>query len=208
MTSEPNKIINPYLKTYLIGAMEKTQDKDNGRGWRDRIRPELEERIDPNGNPVYVFDPTLMEAERTGYNVKEFHEKLDDWISSGKRDEIRRHMDMIWRGKTQILKGVTGQAEVHHMLGDLDYVRHSNFLICLINEEDRPCGTYGECLMAYERNIPIYLIQTMALSKYNKSFLGWVLGSNGEIFPNQKQLLEFLDKEYKLKIKKEDKAKE
>jgi hypothetical protein len=194
-------IINPLLKTYLIGAMEKTQDKDYGRVWRDRLRPELECRFDENNNPIYVFDPTIMEKERTGYGTKEFHDKLEDWIATGKKDEVRHHMDLIWRGKTTLLKSLTGQAEVQHMLGDLDYVRHSDFLICLINEEDKPCGTYGEALMAYERNIPIYLIQTMALSKYNKSFLGWVLGSGGSILPNQKQLLEFLDDKYKLKVK-------
>lgn len=195
-------IINPCLKIYLIGAMEKTQDKDHGRGWRDRLRPELEKRFDINGNYIYVFDPTLMEVERTGYSTKEFHEKLEDWIATGKRDEVRKYMDMIWRGKTTLLKGnISGKAELHHNLGDIDYVRNSNFLICLINEGDSPCGTYGEALMAYERNIPIYLIQTMALSKYNKSFLGWVLGSGGDIFPNQKQLLEYLDEKYKLKTK-------
>jgi hypothetical protein len=202
---KPNeRIINDYLKTYLIGAMEKTQDKDNGRGWRDRLRPELEARLDKNRNPIYVFDPTQMEAERTGYDVKEFHEKLEDWIASGNRDKVKEHMDMIWRGKTYLVKGESGKAELHHMLGDNDYVRNSDFLICLINEGDMPCGTYGEAHMAYERNAPIYLIQTMALSKYNKSFLGWVLGSGGEIFPNQKQLLEFLDTKYKLKRRKDN----
>jgi len=196
------KIINDYLKTYLIGAMEKTGAGDNGRGWRDRLRPELEDRIDQNKNPVYVFDPTIMEEERTGYDVKEFHEKLDDWISSGNRDKIRESMDKIWRGKTSLRTSKSAKADLHHMFGDVDYVRNSNFIICLINEGDKPCGTYFEAGYAYERNIPIYLIQTMALSKYNKSFLGWVLGSGGEIFPNQKQLLEFLDKKYKLKKEK------
>ena len=36
-----------------------------------------------------------------------------------------------------------------------------------------------------------------------KTLLGWVIGSGGERFENQKQLLEFLDKKYKLKIRKE-----
>lgn len=193
--------INPCLKTYLIGAMEKTQDEDHGRGWRDKLRPELEKRIDTNGHNIYVFDPTLMEAERTGFGIKEFHKKLEGWIASGKRNEVRKYMDIIWRGKTTILKSdITGKAELHHILGDIDYVRNSNFLICLINENDKPCGTYGEALLAYERNIPIYLIQTMPLSKYNKSFLGWVFGSGGNIFSNQNQLLEYLDEKYGLTI--------
>lgn len=195
------KIINTYIKCYLIGAMEKTQDKDNGRGWRDRLRPELESRISSDNERLYVFDPTIMESERVGYPVKEFHAKLEDWIASGNINKVCESMDKIWRGKTSLIQSETGRAELHHQMGDLDYVRHSNFLVCLINENDKPCGTYGEALLAYERNIPIYLIQTMALSKYNKSFLGWVLGSGGEILPNQKQLLEFLDKKYKLKVK-------
>ena len=199
--TEQNQIINQYIKCYLIGSMEKTQENDFGRGWRDKIRPELENRVDSNSNPIYVFDPTLMEAERTGYGVKEFHEKLEDFISTGKKEKIREFMDMIWRGKTTLYQNVKGKADIYHTMGDIDYVRHSNFLICVVNEGDSPCGTYFEAGYAYERNIPIYLIQTQALSKYNKSFLGWVLGSNGDIFPNQKQLLEHLDKEYKLKVK-------
>ena len=42
----------------------------------------------------------------------------------------------------------------------------------------------------------------MPLSNYNKTLLGWVLGSGGDILPNQKQLLEYLDKKYNLKEKK------
>ena len=90
-----------------------------------------------------------------------------------------------------------------HVLGDIDYVRKSNFLILNIDEGDRPCGTFVEAFLAFERRIPIYMIQNMALYKYNKSLLGWVIGSGGKIFDNQKQLLEFLDKEYKLRIKKQ-----
>lgn len=202
MTTD-QKIINPYLKCYLIGAMEKTQDKDHGRGWRDRLRPELEARTDSNKNPIYVFDPTIMESERVGLPVKEFHDKLEDWIASGHIENVKDAMNKIWRGKTSVVETEEGKAELQHQMGDIDYVRNSDFLICLINEEDKPCGTYGEALLAYERNIPIYLIQTMALNKYNKSFLGWVLGSGGCILPNQKQLLEFLDKTYKLKRIKE-----
>jgi len=197
------KIINSHLKCYLIVAMESTGAKDEGRGWRDRLRPELISRVDSNGNHLYVFDPTLHEEKKVGMCTKEFHKKLGDWLSSGQRDKIKEGMDFIWRGKSFLKpdeKG--GEDELVHVLGDIDYVRNSDFIILHIGENDRPCGTYAEAFLAYERKIPIYLIQTMALNKYNKSLLGWVLGSNGDIFPNQKQLIEFLDKKYNLKVKK------
>jgi hypothetical protein len=205
-----NEVINTYIKCYLIGAIEKTKDKDFGRGWREKLRDDLSIRIDNHGNPLHVFDPTISEAEKTGYNAKEFHEKLEDWIASGQRDKIKDYMNFIWKGKTYFeqIDAKSGQARLINVMGDIDYVRNSDFLIVKIEEGDMPCGTYFEAGLAYERNIPLYLIQTMALSKYNKSFLGWVLGSGGDIFPNQKQLIEFLDEKYKLKVKKDEKVKE
>lgn len=198
------QIINPFTKTYLIGPMEKVKANDSGRGWRDKIRPELESRVDANGNPVYVFDPTLAEAEKVGFSIKEYHSKMEGWIASGNMELVRDSMDVIWRGKSYMkpIPEQAGKYELVHILGDLDYVRNSTFLIARLEEGDEPCGTYGEALLAFERRIPIYLIQTMAKSKYNKSFLGWVYGSGGDVFENPTQLIEFLDKTYKLKVKK------
>ena len=62
-----NQIINDWLKTYLIGAMEKTKANDEGRGWRDKIRPELEKRRDVNGNPIYV--PEDYRIDNTSHRV-------------------------------------------------------------------------------------------------------------------------------------------
>ncbi len=197
------QIINQHLKCYLIGAMESTNSKDEGTGWRSRLRPELQKRVDVDKNPIYVFDPTVHEEEKVGMPTKEFHAQLEKWISSGNLQKVADGMDCIWRGKTTTGVDDNGNETQSHILGDIDYVRKSNFLILNIDEGDKPCGTYAEAFLAFERRIPIYMIQNMALYKYNKSLLGWVIGSGGAIFENQKQLLEFLDKEYKLKIKKE-----
>ena len=196
------QIINNHIKTYLIGSMEKPHKKDDGVGWREKLRPELEKRIDSDKNPIHVFDPTIDEEEKVGMPTKEFHAQMDKWISSGNLQKVSDGMDCIWRGKTYVTENDKGEKEQHHIMGDIEYVRKSNFLILNIDEGDRPCGTFAEAFLGFERHIPIYLIQNMALNKYNKSLLGWVIGSGGAIFPNQKQLLEFLDKEYKLKIKK------
>lgn len=199
-----NNIINDWLKCYLIGPMEATKADDGGRGWRDKLRPELEKRIDQSGNNVYVFDPTLAEFEKVGYSIEDFHSKMHGWIASGNKDKVREYMDIIWRGKTFLRKNEeTGKEELTTYIGDIDYVKYSDFVILKLEKDDKPCGTYGEAMIAYDRKIPIYLLQTMPLNAYSKTLMGWVLGSGGEIFPNQSQLLDFLDKKYKLKIKKE-----
>lgn len=198
-----DKIINNHVKCYLIGAMETTGAKDEGKGWRDKLRPELEKRTDSSGQDVYVFDPTLHEEKKVGMSTKAFHKKLHGWLSKGNRDKVKESMDIIWKGKTYLTPDENGEDELKHIMGDVDYVRHSDFLVLHINEKDKPCGTYGEAMLAYIHNIPIYLIQSLPITSYNKTLLGWILGSGGEIIPNQKQLLEFLDKKYKLKIKKE-----
>lgn len=201
---ENEKIINDYIKCYLCGPMESVANNDGGRGWRDKLRPELESRIDLNNNPVYVFNPCDTEKEKVGYSIEEFHSKLHGWVSGGCRDKVKEYMDIIWRGKTFLrLNQETKKEELTTLIGDIDYTRCSNFIVLRLEENDRPVGTYGECMLAYERNIPIYMLQTMALTKYSKTLLGWIFGSGGEIFKTQNELLEFIDKKYNLKKVKE-----
>jgi hypothetical protein len=71
-----------------------------------------------------------------------------------------------------------------------------------MEEGDAPCGTYMEAGIALEHDIPIYVIQTMPRDKYPVSFVGAVFASKGNFFDNPTQLLEFLQKQYKLKVKK------
>ena len=88
------------------------------------------------------------------------------------------------------------------ILGDVDYVRNSNFLICRMEKGDHPCGTFGEACIAVEHNIPIYVIQTMARTEYSGSFVQFVFTSGGGFFNSQTELMEYIDKKYKLKIRK------
>ena len=198
-----SQVINNWIKCYLIGPMEKTKADDEGRGWRDRLRPELEKRIDSNGNFIYIFDPTLQEQSKVGMGPKEFHKKMHGWLVSGNNDKVAEGSNLIWKGKTYLEQSEDekGRAKLVHIMGDIDYVENSNFLICCMEKGDAPCGTFGECYGAVRNNIPIYVIQTMAREEYPATFVGWVFGSGGNFFSNQTQLLEFLDKKYKLKIK-------
>lgn len=196
------QVINAFLKCYLIGAMEKTKANDSGRGWRDKLRPELQARLDQNGNPIYIFDPTREEQNKVGMEPKEFHSKMMGWIQGGNNDLISENHDLVWHGKTYIeFDKESGKGKLVHIMGDIDYVLNSDFLICRFEEGDSPCGTYGEACVAFMHKIPIYVIQTMPRDKYPISFIGWVFASKGEFFDNPTQLLEFLDKKYKLKSK-------
>ena len=195
------KVINTWLKCYLIGPMEKTKAGDSGRGWRDKLRPELESRIDINDNPIFIFDPTREEQSKVGMEPRAFHNKFKGWVEGGNNDKIAEGTNLIWRGKTYIEPTEDGQGKLIHMMGDVDYVLNSNFLICRMEEGDQPCGTFGEAYEAFKNKIPIYVLQTMPRNQYPVTFVGWVFASGGDFFNSQNQLLEFLDKTYNLKIK-------
>jgi len=197
-----DKVINNALKAYLIGPIEKTKANDAGRGWRDKLRPELELRVDENGNHLYIFDPTIEESNKIGLEPKEFHKKIKGWIAAGNNDLISEYTNLIWHGKSYLEKTDTADREkLIHVMGDIDYTVKSNFLICRIEEGDNPCGTYFECGIALEHKIPIYVLQTMTRDNYPVSFVGAVFATGGQFFDNPTQLLEFVDKTYKLKVK-------
>lgn len=199
-----SEIINPYIKSYLIGPMEKTKAGDSGRGWRDKIRPELENLVDSNGNPVYVFDPTREEQNKVGMETKMFHKKILGWIAGGNNDKVAEGTTLIWKGKSYLepISDDPTQSKLIHIMGDIDYVRNSTFLIMRMEEGDAPCGTYMETGIALEHNIPIYVVQTMPRENYPVSFTGAVFASGGQFFNNPTQLIEFLQTTYKLKAKK------
>jgi hypothetical protein len=195
-------IINNWLKTYMIGPMEEVVDGDGGRNWRRELTQELRKRVDQNNNPIYLFDPTLEEQNKIGMESETFHKKVKGWLASGNNEEVKKYANLIWKGKTYIEQDGEGKARLVKILGDIDYVVNSDFLIARMNKGDSPCGTFGEACVAVEHNIPIYVIQTMARTDYKGSFVHFVFASGGDFFKSQDELLEFLDKKYKLKLKK------
>jgi len=196
-----HQIINDWIKVYMIGPIEHTKSGDFGKGWREKLQPELQTRIDKNGNPLYVFNPLSEEQNKVGMEACDFHKKLKSWINSGNNDKVAEGTDLIWRGKTYIEKTEEGKAKLVKILGDNDYTINSTFLIARMEEGDVSCGTFGEAYLGFINRIPIYVLQTMPREKYPVTFVGWVFGSGGQFFNTQKELLEFIDKKYELKIK-------
>ena len=195
------RTINNWIKFYSIGPMESVSKGDSGRGWRHELRKEIEKRIDSNGNPIYMFDPTLEEQSKINMEPELFHKKVQGWLSSGNNDKIREFGSLIWKGKTYIEKTEEGKAKLVKIMGDIDYVLNSDFLVMRMEKGDSPCGTWGEACVALEHNIPIYVIQTMARIDYPGSFVQFVYASGGEFFNSQSDLLKFIDEKYKLKVK-------
>lgn len=181
------------LKTYLVGAMETTAEKDCGKGWRDMVRPSLERRN------VHVFDPTVEEASKVGMPTEEFHKKLAGWKQGGCWELYQQQMDKIWRGVTYLDE----KNRTNHIMGDVDYVIHSDFITARINPGDKPCGTYVEIGLAWYFGIPTYIITDMGKSELNGSLIYFVLSNGGDIFKSYKDYLTHIDQKYNLKEIKE-----
>jgi len=196
----PVSIENCKYKCYEIGSMENPAKKDNGVGWRQKLTPEL------NARGIYCFDPTREEIQKVGMPTEEFMEKLEGYQRSGHWNHFIKAMRKIWRGVsyTEVDK-TTGQLQSKHIFGDVSYVENSDFLIWNLDDGDKPGGTLIELAIAWYRGIPVYLITQVPKTKINKSILYFVLDSGneeGDIFKNQSDLLEHIDKKYKLKIRK------
>ncbi|GAF87824.1 unnamed protein product, partial [marine sediment metagenome] len=102
-------IINNWIKTYLIGAMSKTQAKDGGTGWRKDLQEELELRIDENNNPIFVFNPCNEEQSKVGLNPIEYHRKINGWLNAGHNNKVAEGSDLIWEGKHYIVLDEKGK---------------------------------------------------------------------------------------------------
>jgi hypothetical protein len=191
--SEPITIANNKFKTYLIGSMESPGKKDAGEGWRKNITPHL------NSRGIYCFDPTKEETQKVGMPTKELIEKLNGWQSAGHWDIFTEYMRKIWKGVSFVEEEDNSEPRMIHVMGDVDYVENSDFLIFHLNDGDKLGGTIAELTIAWYRGIPVYLLTDVPKSKINKSILYFILDSGhgqGDIFKTQTDLLRFLDNKY------------
>ena len=175
-------------KTYLIGSMEKTAEKDDGSSKREIFEKEFLLR------DVYPINPVKLESSKTGMSTDEVKEKMKGWVAGGSWDLFRKHAINIWKG---VDKEENGQ--LLHIPGDVDYVLMSNFLTFSFNKGDMPCGSFGEAFIALEHNIPVYLITDINKGDLPKSLLQCIEASEGEVFNTVNKYFEFLDLKYKLK---------
>lgn len=197
---EPITIVNNTCKTYLIGAMENPAKNDGGIGWRQSLTPKL------NARGIYCFDPTKEEIKKVGMTTPEFHAKLYGWQQSGNWELFVNGMGKIWRGNDAVITDPNTKETLNtHVMGDVDYVEHSDFLIWHHEEGDKPGGTIAELVIAWYRGIPVYLLTDAPKSTFNKSLLFFLLDSGhgeGKAFKAESELLEYLDERWDLKKRK------
>ncbi len=200
--TKPVTIDNNIFISYLIGSMEAPADNDGGVGWRQYLTPRL------NWRGVYCFDPTREELAKIGMPTEKFMEKLTELQLDNEWEEFCKLMKKVWQGNSYSKRLKTGEYETVRIMGDLNYVEYSNFLVWHHKDGDKPGGTIIEMFFAWTRGIPVYLVTDMPIVKMNKSILFFLLDSGhgqGRIFKNFDDLLKFLDKKYKLTVNELDK---
>jgi len=178
--------------SYLIGAMEKTAEGDSGESKREKLFNGLVKRN------VFPIDPTRTEVMRTGMTSKELKEKLEGWAASGNKDLIKKYAKYIWEGRNMVDENYN----LIYIPGDFHAVKISNFITCVVNEGDSPCGTWGEAGIATDRKIPMYLISELPKYKLPGSFRQWMAINDGEVFKTENEYFKFIDEKYKLKEEK------
>jgi hypothetical protein len=196
--SQQVSIVNHAFICYEIGSMEAPTDNDGGVGWRQVLTPQL------NARGIYCFDPTREELAKIGMPTPEFMEKLTELQLCNNWVEFVNQMNKVWKGNTYTEQLPDGSYKLMRILGDIDYVQSSNFLIWHHKDGDKPGGTIAELLIAWMRGIPVYLVTEMPIVKMNKSLLYFLLDSGhgqGRIFKNFEELLKFLDEKYQLEAK-------
>lgn len=178
--------------TYLIGSMEKPAEGDDGSSKRKDLQQELLLR------KIYPINPVQLEKYKVDINTEKAKEQMNRWLAEKKVSEFKDFSRLIWKGKYLIDK----KYGLIHIPGDIDYVNMSDWVTCVYNKGDRPCGTYGESFMSFEHDIPVYLITNVLEKDDNKeipkSFLQSVYGSEGYIFRDLGAYLNFIENKYQV----------
>jgi len=178
--------------TYLIGSMEHTAEKDDGSSKRKRFVEELTTR------KVYPINPVQLEKYKINVSTEQAKGQMETWLQNKQVSEFKDFSRLIWKGKYLIDK----KYGLIHIPGDIDYVRMSDWITCVFNKGDKPCGTYGESFMAFEKDIPVYLITDVSEEEESKeipkSFLQSIHGSGGYVFRDIGDYLNFIENKYEI----------
>jgi len=184
-----NKIEGWEYSSYLIGAMSKTKENDGGASFRENVQREL------LGRGVFPINPAQLEKQKTGMTTMDAIEKINGWVSSGKRVLLKQTGRNIWKGKTIVAE----DGNLIHICGDLDYVKLSDWITFVYPLGSKPLGTFFECGVSIDSNIPVYIITDIPKKDLGQSLILGVEAIDGIFFENLAQYLEFIDKTYSLK---------
>lgn len=165
-------------KTYLIGAIQDAQD--GGVSWRDKLTKSLVEMH------FEVQDPCKMECNHSlAPTIEEQKKKLENLKRGGEWEKWDETMEKIQQS-------------------DIVCVNNSKFVIILYDPTKKLGGTIEEIVEAHHKHVPMYTVSYHPVTEFND----WILArlrqnfkAGGKIFPNFKQLTDFLQVEYKDYVK-------
>lgn len=181
--------------TYLIGAMETTAEGDDGGKKREDVEKELLRR------KVFPINPVTLERFKVDHKTSKVKDLMEKWIEENNWSKYTEFSRLIWKGKDFYNK----KEGLVHIPGDFDYVRMSDWITCLYNEGDSPCGTFGEAFLAFELDIPVYLVTKVPIAKLKRSFLQAIYGSGGMVFGSFGEYFNFIETRYKVYPEEEKK---
>ncbi len=170
------------LKTYLVGSI---QDDDKASEWREKLTGDLE------ALHLEVQDPCKLECNKTlAPNIEEQKVILRNLKRSGQ-----------WKRFHEIMLNIRAS--------DLTCVNNSKFIIVLFDVNKKMGGTIHEIIEAMSKHIPIYVVIEGTRMDANDWTLDLLITSElasfgtytEKIFPNFKQLVDFISLEYKDYIK-------
>jgi len=154
------------MKVYLAGAIEYAPDL--GKKWRDEMSIFLDRELNHS-----FYNPLLEENK---YLTKE-------------EIETFRELKVTDTNKYRIILRKLIDGDLRTLIDSIDYI------ICFWdNYTERGGGTYGELTVAYEHNIPVYMVT----EKLKPEISGWILGCTTEIFHSFDKLKRFLKEKYHL----------
>jgi len=161
-------------KTYLAGSIQAADD--GGVGWRDKVSKDL------SALGFECQDPTKAECNHSlAETIVDQKKKLENLKRGGS-----------WERYTSTMREIRK--------ADLVCVNNSEFMILYWNPEYKHGGTIHEIVEAWQKHVPIYTVSYAPRMEFNDWVLGLLLENEidgGKIFPNFKQLIEFLEVEYK-----------
>ena len=147
------------IKTYLAGPMDDVSIEVS-RDWRDWLTDELKKL------GIGILNPITKYGDKYGV----IRQKFATWQKFGNIDSIRQSVSSKVIPK------------------DLEMVKKCDFVTMYITPKGYElCGTYGEATIAFEHNIPVYIVTKRRLKPL--TLPKWVVGCSTKIFSNWKDYL-------------------
>jgi len=157
------------IKTYLIGSIQDADDPN-------KAREKVDNRLTEMG--FEVLNPCKLEVNQT----------LSDTIEGQKNRLTQLKKQGKWEEFDAVMDSIIDM--------DLQCVTQSQFLVVFWDTQKKHGGTIEEILHGIAQSKPIYVICSDPMSTWNDWILRRLRRAKAKFFSNNKQFLEFMEKEH------------